>query len=102
MRLNDQLARVSQAEQALQDRLSDIQVQTQRLGARWRANLTPGRVLLSGLVAGFLVGRARPFQLAGSAGVLNLLRTVSQLISDVQAQVGATATPPTDDTGTAG
>ena len=91
MSLATQRRRVQQAEQALQARCEDTLAQSQRLGACWRANLTPGRVLLAGLAAGFLVGRARPFQLAGSSGVLAMLRSVSQLVAQVQDQVRAAA-----------
>ena len=79
MSLKAQHARVQLAEQALQARVSETLSQTQQLAACWRANLSPGRVIVAGLALGFLVGRARPLQWTGSAGVLTMLRSVTQL-----------------------
>ena len=87
MSLKAQQARVQQAEQALQARVAETSSQARQLAACWHANLSPGRVIVAGLALGFVVGRARPLQWAGSAGVLTMLRSVSQLFADAQAQL---------------
>ena len=69
--------------------MSETLSQTQQLTACWRANLKPGRVMVAGLALGFLGGRARPLQWAGSAGVLAMLRSVSQLFAGAEAQLHA-------------
>lgn len=97
MNLKAQHARVQLAEQALQARASETLSQTQQLAACWRANLSPGRVIVAGLALGFVVGRARPLQWAGSAGVLTMLRSVSQLFSEVQTQLHAASAAATPD-----
>ena len=89
MSLKAQQARVQQAEQALQARVAETSSQARQLAACWHANLSPGRVIVAGLALGFVVGRARPLQWAGSAGVLSMLRSVSQLFADVQVQLDA-------------
>ncbi|HOV95210.1 MAG TPA: hypothetical protein PK789_00305 [Thermomonas sp.] len=101
MSLAAQRARVAHAELVLAAHRRDAVLQTQRLHQCWRAKLTPGRIVLAGLAVGFLVGRARPLQFAGSGGVLNLLRSLSTLLADAQAQLraaaAATETPATVD-----
>ena len=87
MSLKTRQMRVQHAEQALQACATETLRQTQQLAACWRANLSPGRVIVAGLALGFVVGRARPLQWAGSAGVLTMLRSVSQLFADAQAQL---------------
>lgn len=81
MGLHALIARVEHAEAAMQACVQHGDAQRQRLRASWRAAWTPGRIVVCGLAAGFLVGRSRPLQLAGSAGVLKLFGSMSSLLS---------------------
>ena len=94
MRLIARQARVRQAEQALQAHYGQTLTQARQLGACWRANLTPGRVIVAGLALGFLVGRARPLQWAGGGGALAMLQALSQLVAQAQVQLRAAGAGP--------
>ena len=89
--------RVAQAEQAVVVRETRTRQQWAQLRTTWRTGWTPGRIVIAGLAAGFVVGRARPLRLAGSGGLLTLLRALAPLLSGVQA--GMQAASPDDTTG---
>ena len=55
----------------------------------WRDAWTPGRIVIAGLAAGFLVGRARPLRIASGGGVLQLLTALSGLLASGSAQAAA-------------
>ena len=71
------IAKVQQAEAALEARERHTGAQWRQLKTSWRAAWTPGRIVVAGLGAGFLVGHARPLRLAGSGGALQLLTTLA-------------------------
>lgn len=81
--------KVQQAEQALEGSEREAVGQWRRVQSAWRSAWTPGRIVLAGLASGFLVGRARPLQLAGSGGVLQLVTALSGLLASGSAQVAA-------------
>ena len=81
--------KVQQAEQALEGSEREAVGQWRRMQSAWRSAWTPGRIVLAGLASGFLVGRARPLQLAGSGGVLQLVTALSGLLASGSAQVAA-------------
>ena len=83
------IAKVEQAEQALEDRERSASAQWQQVKATWRESLTPGRIVIAGLASGFLIGRAQPLKLAGSGGLLNLVAALSGLLASGSAQVAA-------------
>ena len=83
------IAKVEQAEQALEDRERSASAQWQQVKATWRESWTPGRIVIAGLASGFLIGRAQPLQLAGSGGLLNLVTALSGLLASGSAQVAA-------------
>src|SRR5690606_8659071 len=83
------IAKVQQAEAALEARERHTGAQWRQLKASWRAAWTPGRIVLAGLGAGFLVGHAKPLRLAGSGGALQLLTTLAGLFAGGSAQVAA-------------
>ena len=89
MRFDALVAKVRQAEQALEAREREAAGRWSRVKATWRAAWTPGRVVLGGLAAGFLVGRTQPLRLAGSGGVLNLVTALSGLFAGAGAQAAA-------------
>lgn len=83
------ITKVRQAEAALESRERRTSEQWTQLKSSWRAAWTPGRIVIAGLAAGFLLGRTRPLKLAGSGGLLNLLTTLSGLLASGSAQVAA-------------
>jgi hypothetical protein len=91
--------RVAQAEQTVVVRETRTRQQWTQLRTTWRTGWTPGRIVIAGLAAGFVVGRARPLRLAGSGGLLTLLRALAPLLAGVQAGMQA-ASPDDGDTGT--
>ena len=83
------IAKVQQAEQALETRERRGMAQWRQLQATWRAGWTPARIMVAGLATGFLVGRSRPLRLAGSGGLLNLVGALSGLFAGAGAQQAA-------------
>ena len=89
MSFNALITKVTQAEQALESRERLTVARWDQLKRTWRESWTPGRIVIAGLASGFLVGRARPLQLAGSGGVLQLVTALSGLLASGSAQVAA-------------
>ena len=83
------IAKVEQAEQALEDRERRTSAQWQQVKSTWRESWTPGRIVIAGLASGFLVGRAQPLKLAGSGGLLNLVTALSGLFASAGAKAAA-------------
>ena len=83
------IAKVEQAEQALEARERTASTQWQQVKTTWRESWTPGRIVIAGLASGFLVGRAQPLKLAGSGGLLNLVTALSGMLASGSAQVAA-------------
>lgn len=82
------LTKVKQAEETLEAREREAVGRWRHLAASWRAAWTPGRIVIVGLAAGFVAGRAKPAQLASSGnGVVALLRTLAPLLAGLQAGV---------------
>ena len=83
------IAKVEQAEQALEARERTASTQWQQVKTTWRESWTPGRIVIAGLASGFLVGRAQPLKLAGSGGLLNLVTALSGIFAGTGAAVAA-------------
>ena len=83
------IAKVQQAESALESRERRTSEQWQQLKTTWRRSWTPGRIVIAGLVAGFMVGRARPLRVASGGGVLQMFTALSGLLASGSAQVAA-------------
>lgn len=102
------IEKVRQAELALEAKERQTAADWRQLRASWRAMWTPGRIVLAGLVGGFLVGRAEPFKKAAGGGTLQLIGALSGLFAGGSAQAAAeeasdaarvaeTGAPPPDD-----
>ena len=83
------IAKVQQAEDALESRERDTAAQWRQFKSTWRQSWTPGRIVIAGLAAGFMVGRARPLRVASGGGVLQMLSALSGLLASGSAQVAA-------------
>lgn len=83
------ITKVQQAEQALEAKERQTAVEWQQLKRRWTSAWTPGRIVVAGLVSGFVVGRARPLRVASGGGVLQLVSALSGLFAGTSAQAAA-------------
>ena len=95
------IVKVQQAEQALEDSERQTATQWQQLKSTWVSSWTPARVVVAGLVSGFMVGRARPLRVAGSGGVLQMVSALSALFAGSSAQAAATEAEHAADTAAA-
>jgi hypothetical protein len=84
------LTKVQQAEAALEARERRVANDWRQLKDAWKAAWTPGRVIIAGLVGGFLVGRAQPLRAAARSGqFMQLVTMLSGLFAGGSAQVAA-------------
>lgn len=84
------LTKVQQAEAALETRERRVVAEWRHLQATWRDAWTPGRVVIAGLVSGFLVGRAQPLRAVARSGQwMQLVTMLSGLFAGGSAQVAA-------------
>lgn len=91
MNFEQLIAKVHQAEDALEARERELVADWRQLGASWRAGWTPGRIVIAGLASGFLAGRLKPGRVLtrGGSGIMQLLSTLSGLIASGSAQAAA-------------
>ena len=66
--------RVERAERLAVARLDLVAGQRARLRETWKSAWTPGRIVLLGLAAGFLIARARPWRALGALGAVSATR----------------------------
>jgi len=71
------IAKVTQAENALEAHERRVGADLRQLKHSWKTAWTPARIVIAGLVGGFLVGRAEPLRSAARGG--SLMRIVSLL-----------------------
>lgn len=83
------IQKVRQAETALEAQERRAGADWRQLRATWQSLWTPGRIVLAGLAAGFIVGRAEPFKRAAGGGVLQLVTALSGLFAGGSAQAAA-------------
>ena len=87
----DQLIhKVTQAEDALEAQERRVAADWRQLKASWRAGWTPGRIVIAGLVSGFLIGRVEPLRAVAKGGnAMQLITMLSSLFAGGSAQVAA-------------
>lgn len=84
------IAKVSQAENALEAQERRFAADVRQLMSSWRAAWTPGRIVIAGLVTGFLTGRAEPLRNAARGGsVVRIVSLLSGLFASTTAQAAA-------------
>lgn len=84
------IQKVSQAEAALEAQERQVAADIRQLKRSWRAAWTPGRIVIAGLVTGFLTGRAEPMQNAARSGsVVRLVSLLTSLFAGNAAQSAA-------------
>lgn len=85
MRFEQLRLRVARAEQRVETCMDRAQVHRRELGLAWRIGWTPARIVVAGLLSGFLIGRAEPLSKVGAARWLQMLGTASSLVASVRA-----------------
>lgn len=81
------IAKVENAERAVELHERRQGEARRQLKAAWRAAWTPGRVIAAGLVSGFLTGRAEPMGQLGKVGGtrwLEMVTTVARMLSTMK------------------
>ena len=89
MRFEALITKVEQAEQALEASERQTAMQWRQLKQQWMSSWTPSRIVVAGLVSGFMVGRARPLRVASGGGVLQMITALSGLFAGSSAQAAA-------------
>lgn len=83
------IEKVKQAETALEAQERQAAADWRQFKASWRQAWTPGRIVIAGLLSGYLTGRAEPLRRAGGGGVLNLITALAGLFAGGSAQAAA-------------
>lgn len=83
------IAKVHQAEVALEARERQASADWRQARGAWRSLWTPGRIVVAGLATGFLVGRAEPFKKAAGGGAMQLISALGSLIAGENARKAA-------------
>lgn len=81
--------RVERAEQLVEGRALQTQNHWNQFKTNWRDAWTPGRIVIAGLVTGFLSGRAEPMRAMTGAKWLQMVGSLSSLFASVQAATAA-------------
>ncbi len=85
------VAKVEQAEHALEAQERVVAADWRQLKGSWKEMWTPGRIIVAGLVGGFLIGRTDPIRgLARSGGLMQLATTLTSLLTSGIAKSAAT------------
>lgn len=83
------IAKVEQAEHALEAQERRVAADVRQLKSSWREAWTPGRIILAGAISGFLVGRARPLRIADGGNALQMIGALAGLFAGGNAQAAA-------------
>jgi hypothetical protein len=85
------IAKVKQAEDALEAHERSVAADLRQLKRSWRDAWTPGRIVIAGLLGGFFVGSAEPMRSfgKGSGGLMQMVSMLSGLLAGGSAQVAA-------------
>ena len=89
MRFEKLLQHVQRAEQRVELRATHAQLQWATLKQAWREGWTPGRIVIAGLVSGFLAGRAEPLRAMNGARWMQMFTAVSSFLATAQAAAAA-------------
>ena len=83
------IAKVKQAEDVLEARERGVVDRYQHLRQVWREGWTPARIVIAGVVSGFLVGRAEPLRSLTGARWMQMFTAVSSFLATAQAAAAA-------------
>ena len=84
------IEKVDQAENALEAQERRVAADWRQLRASWKAGWTPGRIVIAGLVTGFVVGRVEPAKTVVKGGsIMQMITALSGLFASATAQQAA-------------
>ena len=84
------IAKVAQAEDALEAQERRVVAHWRELKGSWKDAWTPGRIIIAGLVSGFVIGHAEPLRAAARSGqIMQLVTMLSGLFAGGTAKVAA-------------
>ena len=84
------LDKVKQAESALEAQERQTAADWRQLKASWKSGWTPARIVIAGLVSGYVVGKVEPLKRAASCGgALQLVSELAGLFAGGSAQAAA-------------
>ena len=84
------ITKVQQAEEALEAKERHAVAQWNVVKGEFRAAWTPGRIVIAGLAAGFVTGRAQPVKAAAKSGqMMQMITMLSGLFAGGSAKVAA-------------
>lgn len=90
MNFEQLIGKVKQAEDALEAQERRFTADVRQLKRSWKSMWTPGRIVVTGLVTGFVAGRAEPFKFAGKGGsMMQMITMVTGLFATGSAQEAA-------------
>jgi hypothetical protein len=85
------IEKVAQAEAALEAQERRVAADWRQLKASWKTGWTPGRIVLAGLVSGFVVGRVEPVKAGAKGGtIMQMITALSGLLASARAKEAAT------------
>jgi hypothetical protein len=82
-------ARVERAESLVEGRSEVARCQWSILRQSWREGWTPLRIVVAGAVTGFLVGRSEPLKAMTGSRWLQMIGSISAMITSLQAAAAA-------------
>ncbi|OHE84170.1 MAG: hypothetical protein A2579_10700 [Lysobacterales bacterium RIFOXYD1_FULL_69_11] len=80
------LRKVEQAEMALEARERQYSADMRQLKRSWRLTWSPGRIVVAGLLTGFLAGRRERVSASDGTGILRVISLVSTMMASVNAK----------------
>lgn len=84
------IVKVTQAEDALEAHERRVGADLRQFKRSWKATWTPARIVIAGVVSGFLVGRAEPLRSAARGGsVVRIVSLLSGLFASTTASHAA-------------
>lgn len=83
--------KVTQAEDALEAQERRVVANFHELKVAWTAGWTPARIVIAGLVSGFVIGRVEPLKAVAKGGTaMQLITMLSGLFASTSAHAAAT------------
>lgn len=84
------IEKVAQAEAALEAQERRVAADWRQLKASWKSGWTPGRIVIAGLVSGFVIGRVEPVRAGAKGGtIMQMITAISGLLASTQAKHAA-------------
>ncbi|GAB1596791.1 hypothetical protein [Lysobacter claricitrinus] len=84
------IEKVGQAELALEAKERQVAADWRQLKASWKTGWTPGRIVIAGLVSGFVIGRVEPARsVAKGSSIMQMITALSGLFASATAQHAA-------------